>query len=81
MNKVISMMFRAAGACAITAQSLVLLLIWKAMEMPPNIDEAIQTATRAARAAKAALWASGLSITIGMIAVTAAWIYKPRRRS
>ena len=78
MNKVISMMFWAAGACAITAQGLVLLLIWKTMEMPPNIDETIQTATRAAQAA---LWASGLSITIGMIAVTAAWIYKPRRRS
>ncbi len=78
MRSLINILMGIASAGAIAAQGLVLLLIWQAMEMPPDIDEAIQTATRAAQAA---LWASGLSITIGMIAVTAAWIYKPRRRS
>ena len=78
MRTLINILLGIASAGAIAAQGLVLLLIWKAMEMPPNIDEAIQTATRAAQAA---LWASGLSITIGMIAVTAVHLYKPRRRS
>jgi len=78
VRSLINILMGIASAGAIAAQGLVLLLIWQAAKMPPDIDEAIQTATRAAQAA---LWASGLSITIGMIAVTAAWIYKPRRRS
>lgn len=78
MRSLISILLGIASASAIGAQALVILIIWKAMQMPPDIDEAITTA---ARAAKAALWACGLSIITGLIAMAAPCIYKPRRRS
>ena len=78
MRSLISILIGIASASAIGAQALVILIIWKAMQMPPDIDEAITTA---ARAAQAALWACGLSITIGLIAAAAVHFHKPRRRS
>lgn len=78
MKSIITILIGIASASAIGAQVLVILIIWKAMQMPPDIDEAITTATRATQAA---LWACGLSISTELIAAAAAHFYKSRRRS